>query len=151
MGKGHLWLQLLHIPYIYIPYISHILHTNIYICMYIYIQCVDIQCVQPRIKSSVPLDSPPESLLQAASETVAATATAAAHPWSAGVFSAPVRVGLGEEGYEMIYRSYIYIDTGLIATIFGTRESTKKHDLWHEGEHQKARFCARRGTPKSTI
>ena len=119
MGKGHLWLQLLHIPYIYIysiykPYTTYkyiyiYIYIYIYVCIYIYIQCVDIQCVQPRIKSSVPLDSPPESLLQAASETVAATATAAAHPWSAGVFSAPVRVGLGEEGYEMIYRSYIYI------------------------------------------
>jgi hypothetical protein len=141
--------------YIYSIYKPYTTYKYIYICMYIYIQCVDIQCVQPRIKSSVPLDSPPESLLQAASETVAATATAAAHPWSAGVFSAPVRVGLGEEGYEMIYRSYIYIDTGLIATIFGTRESTKKHDLWHEGEHQKAqsraRFLARGRAPKSTI
>ena len=37
------------------------------------------------------------------------------------------------------------------STFFGTRESTKKHDLWHEGEHQKARFVARRGAPKSTI
>ena len=38
---------------------------------------------------------------------------------------------------------------------FGTKESTKKHDIehgfWHEGEHQKARFCARGGAPKSTI
>ena len=39
--------------------------------------------------------------------------------------------------------------------IFGTRESTKKHDFWHEGEHQKARtrvrFFARGKAPKSTI
>ena len=43
--------------------------------------------------------------------------------------------------------------------IFGTKESTKKHDLehdlWHEGEHQKARsrarLLARRRAPKSTI
>ena len=36
-----------------------------------------------------------------------------------------------------------------------TKESTKKHDIehgfWHEGEHQKARFCARGRAPKSTI
>jgi len=39
----------------------------------------------------------------------------------------------------------------IYSTVFGTRESGKKHDFWHEGEHQKARFCARGGTPKSTI
>jgi len=36
-----------------------------------------------------------------------------------------------------------------------TKESTKKHDFWHEGEHQKAqsrsRFLARGRAPKSTI
>ena len=38
-----------------------------------------------------------------------------------------------------------------IEPVFGTRESTKKHDFAHEGEHQKARFCARGRAPKSTI
>ena len=37
-------------------------------------------------------------------------------------------------------------------TIFGTKESTKKHDLehgfWHEGEHQKARFFGTRDINK---
>ena len=40
-------------------------------------------------------------------------------------------------------------------TIFGTTESTKKHDFVQEGEHQKARsrarFFARGKAPKSTI
>ena len=60
--------------------------------------------------------------------------------------------------YIYIYTYYIYTyDTSLIAvTIFGTKESTKKHDLehrfWHKGgEHQKARFLARGRAPKSTI
>ena len=39
------------------------------------------------------------------------------------------------------------------STMFGTRESTKKHDFVHEGEHQKARsrarFFARGKTPNS--
>ena len=39
----------------------------------------------------------------------------------------------------------------IYSTVFGTRESGKKHDFWHDGEHQKARFCAGGGTPKSTI
>ena len=40
-------------------------------------------------------------------------------------------------------------------TIFGTGESTEKHDLehdfLHEGKHRKARFCARRKTFKTTL
>lgn len=37
------------------------------------------------------------------------------------------------------------------STMFGTRENTKKYRLWHEGMHQKTRFCARRRAPKNTI
>ena len=81
-------------------------------------------------------------------------------------FSNLTRLHRLHENHQTNFKQFVaqpredpYLGTSLIAvtastiqsTIFGTKESTKKHDFWHEGGHQKARFCARGKALKSSF